>query len=73
MERAKFKHIMNNADPLTHVVVTFVDCSERSEACSEIRAIHSGWRSAPEWQEAKQFLGRAWQEELELRRLVAAQ
>ncbi len=68
-----FKDFMNNADPLTHVAVVFADCGEGSEACSEVHVIHSGWRSSPEWQEAKQFFDRAWKEELEaLRRVVAA-
>ena len=68
----QFKNFMNNADPLTHVVVFFVDCTEGSKPCTEVHMIHSGWRSSVEWEEARQFFEKAWKEALEeLKQLVA--
>jgi len=52
----QFKHFANIADPLTHVVIFFIPDKEHTE----VRMIHSGWRSAPEWEEARQWQETAW-------------
>ena len=52
----QFKSFANTADPLTHVVVTVFP--ERSGA--RVHLVHSGWRSSPEWQEARTWQENAW-------------
>lgn len=52
----QFKHFTNSADPLTHVVVAFVPAGEETR----VHVLHSGWRSTPEWQEARAWQERAW-------------
>jgi len=52
----QFKSFANTADPLTHVVVTFV--SEGSG--TRVHLIHSGWRNSPEWEEARAWQEKAW-------------
>ncbi len=52
----QYKHFANNADPLTHVVVFFIPSHE----WTQVNLIHSGWRSATEWNEARQWQERAW-------------
>jgi len=56
----QFQHFMNNADPLTHVVVFFVPCADGSSTRTEVHVIHSGWGSSAEWEEARQWFERAW-------------
>ena len=56
----QFKHFMNNADPLTHVVVVFIPCFSDSTPCTDVLLIHSGWRNSPEWEEARLYFERAW-------------
>lgn len=58
---AQFKGFANAADPLTHVVVTFLPRPEGSE----LQLVHSGWRSTPAWGEAKAWQERAWRGALE--------
>ncbi|MBI9051903.1 MAG: SRPBCC domain-containing protein [Anaerolineaceae bacterium] len=53
----QFKHFANQVDPLTHVVVFFIPDGK----WTEVRLIHTGWRSTPEWQEACQWQEKAWQ------------
>ncbi len=66
-----FKHFMNDADPLTHVVVFFVPCVEATTSCTDVHIIHSGWRSTSDWEEARQWFDKAWSAALEkLARLV---
>ena len=52
----QYKHFANNVDPLTHVVVSFHPDGE----WTIVHLVHSGWRSAPEWEEARQWQERAW-------------
>ncbi len=52
----QFKSFANTADPLTHVVVTFVPEGNGTR----VHLIHSGWRSSPEWDEARAWQERAW-------------
>lgn len=58
----QYKHFMNNADPLTHVVVSFIPCNEKDSPTlyTEIHLIHSGWRSSAEWEEARLWFENAW-------------
>jgi uncharacterized protein YndB with AHSA1/START domain len=68
---SNFKSFMNNADPLTHVVVIFLPRDDGSDVYSEVHVVHSGWRSTEEWDEARRFFEWAWAEELrELKELV---
>lgn len=67
----QFQHFMNNADPLTHVVVFFVPYVEGSTPCTEVHLIHSGWGTSAEWEEARQWFEKAWSNAFEeLRRQV---
>ena len=52
----QFKAFANGADPLTHVVVAFAQEGSRTR----VHLIHSGWRSTPEWEEARAWQERAW-------------
>jgi uncharacterized protein YndB with AHSA1/START domain len=52
----QFKPFANSADPLTHVVVTFIPQS----GGTRVHLIHSGWRSSQEWEEARIWRERAW-------------
>jgi uncharacterized protein YndB with AHSA1/START domain len=64
----QYSHFMNDADPLTHVVVFFCPQAEGSEPQTEAHLVHSGWRSSEEWEEARRWFERAWRvafEELE--------
>ena len=56
----QFKNFMNNSDPLTHVVVSFVDRSEGSEPSTDVHLVYSGWRSSAEWEEARVYFDKAW-------------
>lgn len=57
----KYKHFMNEADPLTHVAVFFVPCGgDDSTPWTEVHLIHSGWRSSAEWEEARLWFRKAW-------------
>jgi uncharacterized protein YndB with AHSA1/START domain len=57
----QFKHFMNTAVPLTHVIVFFMPCGDvESGLCSEVYLIHSGWGDSAEWQEAKSYFDKAW-------------
>ena len=64
-----FKPFANGADPLTHVVVSFA----RTAGGTRVHLVHSGWRSAPEWEEARVWQERAWRGAFaELERVAAA-
>jgi len=56
----EFKHFMNTADPLTHVVVCFIPKAGGSAAFTEVHLIHAGWGNSPKWQEAKNYFLQAW-------------
>lgn len=64
----QFKSFANTADPLTHVVVLFV-AEGRS---TRVHLVHSGWRSSPEWEEARLWQERAWAGALKQLERVAA-
>ncbi|NIM96035.1 MAG: hypothetical protein GTO18_20230 [Anaerolineales bacterium] len=61
----EFKEFMNNADPLTHVVVLFFPSANGSDSYTDVHVIHSGWRSNSDWEKAVQFFDWAWDEELQ--------
>jgi uncharacterized protein YndB with AHSA1/START domain len=66
----QFKPFANTADPLTHVVVTFIPEGEGTR----VHLIHSGWRSSPEWKEARIWQETAWNAAFkELKRVAAEQ
>lgn len=54
----QYKHFMNEADPLTHVVVAFSPDADGTV----VHLVHSGWRGTPEWEEARQWFDRAWEQ-----------
>jgi uncharacterized protein YndB with AHSA1/START domain len=58
----QYRHFMNNANPLTHVVVFFIPCegADGSGPRTEVHLIHSGWRNTVEWEEARQWFENAW-------------
>jgi len=57
---SEFKHFMNAADPLTHVVVSFIPNTKGPVEFTEIHLIHSGWGNSPEWQKAREYFMHAW-------------
>lgn len=60
---------MNAADPLTHVAVFFVPASGKTE----VYLVHSGWRSSPEWEEARRWFVKMWEHAFsQLEELVTA-
>jgi hypothetical protein len=52
----QFKHFANQADPLTHVVVSFTPQADGVI----VHLVHSGWRNTPEWEEARLWTESAW-------------
>jgi len=69
----QYKHFMNVADPLTHVVICFFDCSKEKDQTpyTEVHVIHSGWRNSREWEEARLWFQKAWEFSLEkLRKMI---
>ena len=52
----QFKSFANGADPLTHVVVTFVPEGDGTR----VHLVHSGWRSGADWEAARVWQERAW-------------
>lgn len=60
----EFGQFMNDADPLTHVVVIFLPSSEVIQSYTDIHVIHSGWRKGSDWGKAVEFFDWAWDEEL---------
>jgi hypothetical protein len=61
----QYKHFMNNADPLTHVVVCFFPYEDGASPCTEVFMIHTGWRDSSEWEEARKYFERVWSNALE--------
>lgn len=57
----QFKHFMNEADPLGHVVVFFIPVHDGQQSpCTEVNLIHTGWRSSDDWEEARLWFETAW-------------
>lgn len=57
----QFKAFMNDVDPLTHVSVFFGPCGDDPKKSSDVVLVHSGWRSNPDWVEARHWQKRAWE------------
>lgn len=53
----QFRSFMNSADPLTTVAVFFAEVEGRTK----VTLIHSGWRSEPNWEEARLYFENAWE------------
>jgi len=58
-----FKSFMNNADPLTHVIVFF--SPNKNPQKTDIHLFHTGWRSDQNWQQARNYFEKAWTNALE--------
>lgn len=56
----QFEHFMNSADPLTHVVVLFIPGLEEYGAGTDVYLVYPGWRSSPDWEEARRWFESAW-------------
>ncbi|MHA1883701.1 MAG: SRPBCC family protein [Promethearchaeota archaeon] len=53
----QFKHFMNSADPLTHVIVFFSSVKPNR---TTIHLFHTGWRQNSEWHDARDYFEKAW-------------
>ena len=53
----QFKHFANQADPLTHVSISFIPNVEHTQ----IHLIHSGWRHNDDWEQARLWQQQAWE------------
>jgi len=63
----QFKHFMNDVRPLTNVAVFFTPHPEGTE----IHILHTGWRDTPEWEKAREWFDKVWDDALkELRKKV---
>ncbi len=58
----EFAEVMNEADPLTHVSVFFADTVDGQ--ATEIHLIHTGWGHSKEWEEARGWFDRVWENAL---------
>ena len=47
-----------NTPPQTHVEITFT----QEDSGTRLHIKHSGWKQSPDWQEAKEWHNKAWQE-----------
>lgn len=54
---AQYADVMNTADPLTHVCVTFFQINENE---TEIHLVHSGWGESDKWEQALLWFERVW-------------
>ncbi|MGD8717364.1 MAG: SRPBCC domain-containing protein [Candidatus Zixiibacteriota bacterium] len=52
----QYSAFMNECDPLTHVTVSFAPVGDGTK----VHLVHSGWRSTPEWEEAREWFVRVW-------------
>lgn len=55
----QFKPFMNDADPLTPVVMAFVPIDTGIDPRTEVYLIRSGWRSGEDWEQTRLFFERA--------------
>jgi len=60
----KFNSFMNNADPLTHVIIFFSQ-KENEPTKTIIHLFHTGWRKDLEWVEARNYFENAWKNALQ--------
>ena len=67
----QFSGFMNAADPLTHVVVSFIPTGTPNEPETVIRLVHTGWRDTEKWEEARLWFEKAWNFSFaELKRII---
>lgn len=52
--------VMNEADPLTHVLVAFFPVGQTTPTATEVHVVHSGWGSGDRWAAARDYFDRAW-------------
>ncbi len=57
--------VMNHADPLTHVVVSFLPDGAPVSSATLVHVIHSGWGSGEAWRAARDYFDRAWRQVLD--------
>jgi uncharacterized protein YndB with AHSA1/START domain len=59
---SQFKHFMNIARPLTHVVIYFLPMTrdKAGQTFTEVHMIHTGWRESDEWEEARAWFESSW-------------
>ena len=54
-----FQSFMNNADPLTHVIIYF-SYNDIDSKKTTIHLFHTGWRKDSKWQKARNYFENAW-------------
>lgn len=57
--------VMNDADPLTHVVLSFIPSGSSDSASTRVHVVHSGWGSSEAWQAARDYFEPAWRQILD--------
>lgn len=57
----RFRHFMNESQPLTNVTVTFHQKVDKTE----VSLIHTGWRDYGEWHQAVSYFNAAWKSAFE--------
>ena len=67
----EFKRFMNEVEPLTQVFVMFWPSQGLESQSTDVRLIHSGWRSSVEWVEARNYFERNWSAAFEKLKEVA--
>jgi hypothetical protein len=60
----QFKSFMNDADPLTHVIITFNKLSSNPNK-TIIQLFHTGWRNGEKWLKAYEYFNHAWRNALD--------
>ena len=60
----EFSSFMNNADPLTHVII-FFSPKDNEPNKTIIYLFHTGWRKDAEWVEARTYFENAWKNALQ--------
>jgi len=60
---AQFAHFMNAAEPLTHVSVFFSSINDCGRA-TEIHLVHTGWGSDEDWDQARKWFEKVWENAL---------
>ncbi len=59
-----FQAFMNDADPLTHVIIYFSQ-NDNDPYKTTIHLFHTGWRKDPDWQKARNYFEKAWSKALQ--------
>lgn len=56
----QFHDFMNVNDPLTLVTIFFTDIKLKGENYVEVFLLHTGWGSSTEWNKAREYFDKAW-------------